>query len=209
MAESETTQLQTCSISDDTSLQEAKARQHERKAKRTRELETRKALAIKALLDGKSKDDISRELSMRWHEVNRIEAELVARQQAGVLVHSYVEHRKKLLPRVLECGLNLIANGLKHQLDTGEPITLKDAEIVSRIVSNLDHIARLDVGDPTTIVDVNRTIPATLKDMVAALKRDPFIDTVQLAREITFDGQANGGTDTAADRQDNEEPAGA
>lgn len=159
----------------------------EREAKRKQVLEVKKAMALKLLLDGKSKVDVAAETNLQMRHVAQVEAELIAKQQHGVLLASYVEQRKSLLPKVLSCGLNLIANGLKHRLDSGEVLDLKEAEIVSRIVSNIDHIARLDAGDPTTIVDVNRTIPATLNDMVRALKKDPFIDTLQLAKEITHD----------------------
>lgn len=174
----------------DISLEEAKTWELERKEAKKKDKELRKAKALKLLIDGKTKEEIAAETSLQWMEVNRIEAEYIAKQQQGILVASYLENRKKLLPKVLECGLNLLANGLKHRLEQSEPLDLKEAEIVSRIISNVDHIARLDAGDPTSIIDVNKTIPTTLHDMVRALKQDPFIDTQKLAKEITFEDTA-------------------
>lgn len=163
-----------------------------RRAKLRRPKEEARALALAAIADGKSREDAAEASGLTIREVIHIETELLARKQHGILVKSYLEHRKELLPEVLRCGLNLLANGLKHRLDDPEPLSLREAEIVSRIVSNIDHIARLDAGDPTQIIDVNRTVPATLKDIVATLKQDPFIDTVQLVKELEFNEVTEG-----------------
>jgi hypothetical protein len=167
--------------------------------------EEKKALAIKRLLEGKSKEEIGSDLNITPLQMIRIEAELNERNQHKMLTHSYLSQRKEMLPKVLTCGLNLLANGLKHRMDMGEPLTLRECEIVSRIISNVDHIARLDAGDPTQIIDLNKTVPTTFKDIVAAFKKDPFIDTQLLIEEIDFNvSNVDKENDHGADKDNNE-----
>lgn len=149
--------------------------------------QAQRAIAFQAIANGRSREDAKDLSGLTMRQVIQVEADVLSKAQHGVLVASYLEQRKRLLPKVLECGLNLLANGLQYRMSQPEPLSLKEAEIVSRIISNVDHIARLDAGDPTQIVDVNRTVPATLQDLVKTLKKDPFIDTVQLIKEISDD----------------------
>ena len=166
--------------------------------------ETKKALAMKALLDGATIEEAAKETGLNRLQVIRVETELQAKRQHGILTSSYLEGRKELLPKVLHCGLNLIANAFQHAMDKGEALDLKEAEIVSRIIANVDHIARLDAGDPTQIVDINRTIPATFKDMVAAFNKDPFIDTQLLIEEIKHNESNESGSEGTTSNDNNE-----
>ena len=125
--------------------------------------------------------------------------------QHGTLTEAYLEKRKEMLPKVLQYGMNLIANAFKAKLDSGEDINLREAELVSRIVSNVDTIARLDAGDATEIVDIKRTIPTTFKDIVAAFKKDPFIDTQLLINEIEHKPESMQTTGECHDTRDETE----
>ena len=170
------------------------------------QLDTLKAVAMQRLLDGASKESISTELGILPSVMIRYEIELEAKRQHKILTEAYLEGRKQLLPEVLHCGLNLIANAFRAVEASGEAITLRDAETVSKIIANVDHIARLDAGDPTQIVDLNRTVPATFKDIVAAFRKDPFIDTKLLLEELDYtvkqETEDNGDTNEAAIRED-------
>jgi len=154
---------------------------------------------MKGLLEGQSVASVADSVGLPKRAVIMVEAKLEAQRQQGVLTASYLEGRKALLPKVLHCGLNLIANAFQHAADrrdehgNASPLTLQEAKTVSDIISNIDNMVRLDAGDPTAIVDINRTIPATFKDIVAAFRKDPFIDTQILLEAIDHNKQQ--GTD--------------
>ena len=99
---------------------------------------------------------------------------------------AYIARKKELLPKVLSSGLNLIFNAFRQReldMEAGEKITMQEAKIISDVVGNLDKIIRLDAGDPTEIVDMNKTVPTTFADIKRILLKDPFINTAMLIND--------------------------
>lgn len=107
-------------------------------------------------------------------------------QNVKELVADIKVARKLAIPEAIECGMNLILNALRHRVSTGEILSIYDAKIVSSIISDIDKLARLDAGEPTSISEVNRIIPTTLEELKKIVARDPFIDTIELTKDITY-----------------------
>jgi len=108
------------------------------------------------------------------------------RQFEKELVESYIGTKKTVLPTILNCGLDLILNSFRDRLSDGNPLSLNEARIVSGVITDLDKIIRLDAGDPTEISEVKRTIPTTMEELKKAIRRDPFIDVIELDKDVDY-----------------------
>jgi len=95
----------------------------------------------------------------------------------------YDNAKKEIVPNIIHGGLTLIDNKIKQLLHDKEALTIADIERLTNIITNFDKLKRLDIGDPTEIKEIKRTIPATLKDLQKAINSDPFIDTIVLKDE--------------------------
>lgn len=99
---------------------------------------------------------------------------------------AYIARKRELLPKVLSSGLNLILNAFAQRekdAEAGDKLTMAEAKLISDVIGNLDKIIRLDAGDPTEIVDVNKTVPTTFQDIKRILLKDPFLDTTLLLKD--------------------------
>lgn len=130
--------------------------------------------------DHKNLVTISKELQVstvtlsKWREEHSWD---VLREEADkALVDEAFATKRKTLSKIAGITTTQIERGLKAISDRFEPPTLKEVEMLSNILGNLDKIARLDAGKPTenvaVAVGVSTLTVEKIRDIVLA---DPFL----------------------------------
>lgn len=105
------------------------------------------------------------------------------------LLRELTENKKTVLTSLVGNSLECVDRAIADLKNRKNPPSIKEARMLTHIVSEIDKILRLDEGEPTDIIAEHK--PATIIELREKLKRDPFYieDTVPL-REIDYDKEA-------------------
>lgn len=101
-----------------------------------------------------------------------------ARKQADLqLLEDTFSSKRVALARITRVATDQIERGLKVFTDRFEPPTLRETEMLTNIVANLDKIARLDSGKATenVSVQIGGSVEMTVDKIRDIIKADPFL----------------------------------
>ena len=135
--------------------------------------------------------DIAKDLSIPyktlvWHSAKWKDERNLLRNE---LLRELTENKKTVLTSLVGNSLECVDRAILDLRNRKNPPTIKEARMLTHIVSEIDKILRLDDGKPTDIIAEQK--PATVIELREKLKRDPFYieDTIPL-REINYDKEA-------------------
>lgn len=156
-----------------------------------------KATAKKFYMEGMEAGTISQKLNVKYATVQnwitgqggKTEAWKEQREKAyktvvAKVVDKTIREKEKLLPGILQIGLELIQKTFEHRLaETAiNPMTIREAKEVSDIVSNIDKLMRLEAGTATEIVN-QQYGPVTIEQLKNAIRNDPFLEAIPFTAE--------------------------
>ena len=108
------------------------------------------------------------------------------KQRIALAAQKSVENRAfriDAVQRLYQVVIPAAHNAVVARLEKG-PLTLQEARLCVSMVQDLDKAFRLDIGDPTEIVDNKYQLDptklkaATIKDLKEAIEKDDFIDVI-------------------------------
>ena len=150
-------------------------------------------------LDGKAKYFTAKSLYMRGMSVNEIQRQTgiapktLAKWRLGMHCHgdyqTWAEQRakaiadnaleialvnKEKLTDIFSIGCELIKKSLEARAQQNEPLDIKEAKLVTEIITSLDKMNRLESGKPTEIIEDMK--PLSLEELRNAVMKDKFLD---------------------------------
>lgn len=131
-----------------------------------------------------NKWNIPRSVIRQWAKGEK--GEITWQEQREIIYQEQLEDslatRKEILAEIGGLSLHMIRDALKARYDKrdGEkrkPLSLPEAALVTKILTDFDKIQRLDEGKPTSISEHQEV---TLTDLKSAMDKDLFLDLVPL-----------------------------
>lgn len=115
----------------------------------------------------------SRDSSENWKR----ERDELAKEVISETLDRYSVRRKQYLPQILETSLALVLNAVQTRAKDmdASPVTLKEAEVISNLITNLDKLNRLDAGEATDIIQEKKAT-ITIEDLKKAVEKDYFLE---------------------------------
>lgn len=98
------------------------------------------------------------------------------------MVQALSDSKKKVLTSIVSDGLELVARSMKEWVRSGKVLTPKEADSISKIITDADKISKLDEGSPTDILGEIK--PATYVEIREARERALELDPFHIASEI-------------------------
>ena len=149
-------------------------------------------------LDGKAKYFTAKSLYMRGMSVNEIQKQTgiapktLNRWRMGMHCHgdytSWSEQRAKAiadnaleaalvnrekLTDIFSIGCELIKKSLEARAKQDDPLDIREAKMVTDIITSLDKMNRLETGKPTEIIEDMK--PISLEELRDAISKDKFL----------------------------------
>tara|TARA_R100000152_G_C6761923_1_gene186113 strand:+ start:851 stop:1402 length:552 start_codon:yes stop_codon:yes gene_type:complete len=101
------------------------------------------------------------------------------------LLRELTENKKTVLTSLVGNSLECVDRAIADLKNRKNPPSIKEARMLTHIVSEIDKILRLDEGEPTDIIAEHK--PATIIELREKLKRDPFYIEDANFREIAYE----------------------
>ena len=109
--------------------------------------------------------------------------DLERKGQLAEVLNDTKDQGQKTLAHISKVSLALIYKSLASRAEQQDALTLREAQIVTDIVTKLDRIARLDAGNPTDIIEDSRHVaPITINELRKIVAKDEFIDVIPLKK---------------------------
>lgn len=144
------------------------------------------------------RDEIVRRLDMSevtfsiW--VNKYGWEKERNEVVRSVVNDVKDQGRRVLAEVSRISLSMVYKSLSHRSQQPAPLTLREAQVVTDILSKLDRIARLDDGEPTDIVaGSERLAPISIEELRTIVAKDAFIDIIPIKKTKDVTNAANTG----------------
>lgn len=77
---------------------------------------------------------------------------------------------------IFAIGCDLIKKSLQHRAKQDEPLDMREAKLLSEIITSLDKMNRLEVGKPTEIIEDAK--PISLQELRDAVLKDKFASII-------------------------------
>jgi hypothetical protein len=113
----------------------------------------------------------------KWKEERRL--------LTNELLKELTENKKTILSSLVGNSLECVDRAILELKNRFNPPTIKEARMLTHIVSEIDKILRLDEGTPTDIIAEHR--PSTVIELREQLKKDPFYIEDAKFKEITHE----------------------
>ena len=131
--------------------------------------------------------DIAKDLNIPyktlvWHSAKWKDERNLLRNE---LLLELTENKKTVLTSLVGNSLECVDRAILDLRNRKSPPTIKEARMLTHIVSEIDKILRLDDGEPTDIIAEHK--PATVIELRDKLKRDPFYIEDANFREIAHE----------------------
>lgn len=96
-------------------------------------------------------------------------------RQSNALLEHFRTRTKRNIAKIWDVGIPLIQASLEYRMKIGTPLSLKDAKLVSEILTSFDKLKRFDIDQP--LEDTSGTfnvVPLTIEQIRAAIDKDVF-----------------------------------
>ena len=113
------------------------------------------------------------------------------------LLRELTENKKTVLTSLVGNSLECVDRAIADLKNRKNPPSIKEARMLTHIISEIDKILRLDEGEPTDIIAEHK--PATVIELREKLKRDPFYVEDADFREIAYETTTDPTNPTSSD----------
>lgn len=100
-------------------------------------------------------------------------------RMVGQHVKECAEKHQMAITEVFGIGIDMVKSSLQERARSGDPLSLREAEQVTSIITALDKLARLEAGKPTEVIHDNAA-PMTIKQLRDAVLKDKFAEVIDV-----------------------------
>lgn len=118
-------------------------------------------------------------------------------QDSKHFVRESIERNSKQAHTLVRIGFQLVQDSLVKRAQMGVPLDIKEALMVTNLIVSVDKMMKLAAGEPTEITELKTDFipnkPITVKELMSAISKDPFIKIPGIKPEIEITQEVKDG----------------